>query len=62
MEHAAQYQIDPVDYTRMRVNLFWEMDNPAHPQHTRELMREAYNYLTIMQTKNWQCEETSDVE
>lgn len=54
---SLKYQIDPVDYSRMRVNLFWEMENSGLPEHTRELMREAYNYLTIMQTKRWTCED-----
>ena len=50
------YTIDAVDYGKMRVNMHSAIYNPALPEWYRELMQEAYDTLTKMQTKQWDVE------
>jgi hypothetical protein len=50
------YSIDPVDYSRMRVNMFWAINGSGLPSWARDLLSEAYDTLTKMQTKQWDCD------
>lgn len=51
-----KYEIDPVDYARMRVRMFAAISDVSLPEWARELLDQAYDTLTIMQTKQWTCE------
>lgn len=56
------YRIDPVEYARMRVRMLGAISDTSLPEWTRELFDEAFDTLTAMQTKLWNCDVTQEIK